>query len=112
MRYDTCNKTNSSTETTPKDLSVPPNRCAMQSVTVTVTVAVAVAVTQFVTKRRPNAQNKRKRNPSKLGLLVDEAVERLQGALQSLLTDFKPVSRHVIFADFDQPVHPRSTGPQ
>jgi hypothetical protein len=99
MRYDTCNKTNSSTETTPKDLSVPPNRCAMQSVTVTVTVAVAFA--QFVTKRRPNAQNKRKRNPSKLGLLVDEAVERLQGALQSLLTDFKPISRHVILADLD-----------
>jgi hypothetical protein len=103
MRYDTCNKTNSSTETTPKDLSVPPNRCAMQSVTVTVTVTVTVAFAfvQFVTKRRPNAQNKRKRNPSKLGLLVDEAVERLQGALQSLLTDFKPISRHVILADLD-----------
>jgi hypothetical protein len=66
----------------------------------------AVTVIPFVTERRPNAPKNRRHNPSKLGLLIDEVVEGLQGALQPFLTDFDSVPRHFISADLDQTIHP------
>jgi len=67
----------------------------------------AVTVTQVLTEHRPNAQHTKECADRRLvlGLLVNEVVERLQGALQAVLTDFESVLRHFVRTDLDQPVY-------
>ena len=57
------------------------------------------------TQRRNNAD----KHNSKLVLLMDEVVQRLESLLQPLLADLETVLRHVIGANLDESIHSRTT---
>jgi len=51
-----------------------------------------------------NTTKERCSEQSEVSLLVDRLIQRLQGALQAVLTDFQPVLTHIISPDLDQAV--------